>query len=373
MPTETPVWTITNESVSVVLDGEMYTLKSGDKNFAAARAAVFAGEWDKVPALVSRGKMLEEWAAAYGHGKLFAFREGLVHYKGYPVPQQLNQRMLTMAEEGGDPTYLMRFWDLLDENPSNRSVFQLYSFLAHNSIAIDQDGYVLAYKGVQRDYTDYHSGEWDNSVGRENSMPRNQISDDPRSACSEGFHVGALKYAKSFGSDGRLVICRVHPKDVVCIPYDSSAQKMRCCAYKVIGHYGEEMGLTHDTSADEATRDLVASADSFADKLTKPSAPPPPYHLSPEDAEYMAPKAAEPKAAEPKANEPEPEEAKPEPKADEPWLDFHELTDVELVNKRVADLRKYASRVLGIVGAYHLRKDGKGGLLDRIADVRQED
>jgi hypothetical protein len=346
-----PKYTITNESVSIVLNGQMYTIKRGDENFEAAEAAVRAKQWDKVPALVSRGMMLQDWAEEYAKGD-FSFMDGLMRYRGDPIPHQLNERMIAMAKKGENPTFLMRFWEKLSENPSNRSVTQLYDFLKHNNIAIDQEGYILAYKGINRDYTDKYTGKISNAIGEEVTYPRNKISDDPRAACAEGLHAGALSYARDYAGGGRMVIVRIHPKDVVSVPYDCNSQKMRICAYKVIGHAGDDLGVTHNTHKDAATtRNIQTSVDTFADKL----------------------KGQPPKA--PKAPK-----ARPATSGDEgePWLTFGTLSDAELADQKVWDLRKYASRVLGIVGASKLRKfqtDTKGnevGLVARIIDVRKE-
>lgn len=349
-----PKFTITNESVSVVIGGQMYTIKRGDENFDAAFAAVQNKEWDKVPGLVSRGMMIQDWAEEYAQGE-FAFVDGLMRYRGDPIPPQLNDRMIAMAKRGEDPTFLMRFWEKLQDNPSHRSVEQLYDFLKHNNIAIDQDGYILAYKGINRDYTDKYTGKILNEIGKEVTYARNKISDDPRASCAEGLHAGALEYARGYAGDGRLVIVRIHPKDVVSVPYDSDSQKMRICAYTVIGHAGDDLGVAHNTHKDEATtRNIRSSVDTFADKLTK------------------APSSTQP--TRPAGDDPEVEGIT----VDEPWLNFGDLSDEELADQKVWDLRKYASRVLGIVGASKLRKfqtDTRGkevGLVARIIDVRKE-
>jgi hypothetical protein len=271
MPTP---YTITHESVSVVIDGKMYTVKRGDPNYEAAKDAVLSERWEDVPGLLSKGFALEEWVRRFAEeNEDFGFRDGLIFFDGEGLPHQLHERMLMMSENGDDPRSLMRFWARLQENPSGRSVEQLFPFLAHHNIPIDQDGYILAYKSVRRDYKDHHSGRFDNSVGRVHKMKRNRISDDPRAACAEGFHVGALAYARGFGGgNSRLLICRVDPADVVSIPYDSHQQKMRVCRYKVIAHYGEPLpSTTIDTSKDEAmketTRDMKDSVESFAKRL----------------------------------------------------------------------------------------------------------
>jgi hypothetical protein len=65
------------------------------------------------------------------------------------------------------------------------------------------------------------------------------VNDDPNAGCSHGLHVGSETYAVGFGS--RHLIVAVDPADVVCIPHDSSCQKMRCCGYTVVGEYRGRM------------------------------------------------------------------------------------------------------------------------------------
>lgn len=226
----TPSYTITNDSVSVVIDGRVITVRRGAVNFDAARAAVLAEQWDGIEKVLVPGHAVERWL---GNG--FAFRDGCIVYGDERVDARLSNRLLRMAEEGADPTAWMKFWRRLQNNPSMRSTEQLYGFLEHRGIPVDAEGYILAYKSIRNDYKDHHTGKCDNSVGQVLSMPRNRISDDPNQACHYGFHVGALEYAGTFGGDGsRIVICRVDPADVVCVPYDHSMQKVRVCRYEVV-------------------------------------------------------------------------------------------------------------------------------------------
>jgi len=156
-----------------------------------------------------------------------------------------------------------------------------------------------------------------------------------------------------------MIICRVHPKDVVSVPYDSNSQKMRVCRYKVIGNYGGDMGPIHDTHEDEATRDIVSGVDKFADKLKK----------APKSSTAMPPTANAAAAAADPVVEVKRDAGTSE---DEPWLTFNDLSDAALADQRVWDLRKYASRVLGIVGASKLKKDGPEGLVAMIIATRKD-
>lgn len=228
-------YTITNESISVIIGGKSYVLRKEDKNFLLARSAILTEKWDDVPALVSSTFLLDKWI-----GGNFKVVEGRICYKGEAIETSLNERMIKMAEEGVNPSSWLKFWELLQLNPSYRSVKQLYSFLVHGGIPINEEGHVLAYKAVTQEYKDQWTKTIDNSPGAVNEMPRNQISDDPNVPCHAGFHVGELSYALNYGHDKRIIICAINPADVVCVPYDFECKKMRVCKYKVIGNYSGE-------------------------------------------------------------------------------------------------------------------------------------
>jgi hypothetical protein len=210
--------------------------------------------------------------------------------------------------------------------------------MQHKGIPLTDDGNFLAYKSVRKDYKDHHSGQFDNSPGVVNEMPRNKISDDPRIECHEGFHVGALEYASTFKSDGRVVVCEVDPVDVVCIPYDYSQQKMRVSKYKVIGnHNGESLSsTTHvddkyddipDADWDDSDQDDSYDDEQYDGVVT--TSPPQPFDGS---KTFKSSVALRPRGYS-KLNK----------------MSMHELLDVS-----TEELRKYATKGLKIVGASKL-------------------
>lgn len=266
-------YTDTGSTLNVMVDGQSYTIRKGSKNFDAARAAMQADDWDALIPLLSAGHTIARWLADTG----FAVKDNLITYEGRPIDQALNNRLLQMAIEGANPTSWLRFWARLQENPSYRSVHQLYAFLARENIPIDDDGFIVAYKSVTNDYKDFYTRTIDNSIGTIVKMPRNQISDDPNLGCHEGLHIGALPYALSFGTDKRIIICRIDPADVVCVPYDSSYQKMRVCEYEVIGNYsGQPLPSTVLTGHHVAATPPVATAQPPAPEPTPTVVPEPP-------------------------------------------------------------------------------------------------
>lgn len=158
-----------------------------------------------------------------------------IYWGDIEVHNSLTSRIIKMIYQNGlkGVQSLVNFLEKLMENPSYRAVNSLYDFLQHNDIEINQDGNFYAWKKVRSDYTDVHTGTFDNSVGKEVSMPRNMVNEDPEQTCSAGLHVAALHYVSCFGGD-KLLKCEVDPRDVVAIPIDYKNSKMRTCRYKVV-------------------------------------------------------------------------------------------------------------------------------------------
>lgn len=240
MTTQPLKFSMTNDNIMVIGDdGVPVNVALGAPNYKVLRAALEARDWDAARAHLKPATSLAKWA----EGR-FTFNEGAneLLFDGKKVPVSFARRVLTMVAKGETPRPLFRFYERLRKNPSHRSVEQLFDFLALCNIPIVADGCFLAYKGVNGDYTDCHSGKFTNKPGMIHEMPRNEISDDPREACHVGFHVGSYGYATGFGS--RVVVCKVDPEHVVSVPYDQASQKMRVCRYAVVGHYGEPLPST---------------------------------------------------------------------------------------------------------------------------------
>lgn len=224
---------ITNSSISIIYKGEAYDVDATHPNYKALRNALLDERWDEVAKNITVRSSLENWSSGQ-----FSLQGEAVLFGQTPVPEKLGAKILAALREGSNPDPWLRFWEKLQENPSWRSVQQCFNFISEHEIPLSEEGYILAYKGVREDFKDVHSGTVDNTPGAEVSYPRNEVSDDPDVPCHVGLHVGSFAYANSFGKI--VVLCRVHPRDVVCIPRDSGFAKMRCCAYSVEGLAGEE-------------------------------------------------------------------------------------------------------------------------------------
>ena len=332
-------YSISNESIVVVVDGQTHTVNNKAPNFLSLRGSLLSGNEQGVRDNLSAAKSVEAWS----NGK-FKITDGKVVYEGRALPSDLSDRISKMATAGEDPMVFFRFWERLKSNPSHRSVEQLFSFLNNQGIPLTKDGTFLAYKSVRNNWLDHHSGTIKNEVGKTISMPRHQISDDPQHACHEGLHVGALEYAKWFGGDDRkIIICEVDPKDVVCVPYDHEHQKMRVCEYRIIGVFGGQLNSTthtedeYDYECDDECGDECGCEDDDEISVT--------------DLEDEKPSR------------------KVTDSSSDSELDKASITD--LMPLSLGRLRSYAALHLKIIGASKI-VGGKVSLLDRIESARSK-
>lgn len=178
---------------------------------------------------------------------------GRLYFDGIEVANELTAQVVRFMREGVDDWKpLVEFFERVADNPNFHSREQLYSWLAADDFTITADGMIVGYKGVHRidsaDGTEMfesinagtatvngevHNGRIPQGIGDIVEMPRNAVQFDPEVGCSIGLHVGTYGYADGF-SQGALLEVHVNPRDVVSVPTDCGAQKMRVCRYKVV-------------------------------------------------------------------------------------------------------------------------------------------
>lgn len=221
------------KNIILVIDGKSHTI-SRDTHLAYSKIvdALKAQDWDALRELVEPAKAIVNFGA--GHVSI----EGEeIFWKGQPFHNSLSTRMIEMYLDGFPIDPMVRFMENLMQNPSKRSVEQMYSFLERNKLPITEDGFFLAFKKVKKgSYMDIHSGTIFNGIGEVVEMDRNQVDDNPDSYCSSGLHFCSESYLQHFGSsDDPIMILKINPADVVSVPKDYNGAKGRCCKYEVVG------------------------------------------------------------------------------------------------------------------------------------------
>lgn len=180
----------------------------------------------------------------------FTLENDLIVFEDRPFSEAVTDKVLRMLESGNRPKPLFQFLENVRANPSKAAQDELLLFCSANNFMITDDGYILAYKSVNGDYMDLHSGTIRNAVGDKVAMERNEVNDNRNVTCSDGLHFAAYEYASTWAGDidgihRRLMLMKVHPRDVVSIPADYANQKGRCCYYEVIDEITTGQALEH--------------------------------------------------------------------------------------------------------------------------------
>lgn len=251
---------IQGNNVTVVIGNKPHTISKTHITYQKVVDAIKAGDWETVQNVIEPKKVVLE----FGQGRVSIKGETL-YWDGEVFAGALATRMVSMLTEGFTIEPLIKFMENLLENPSKRSVDELYTFLEKNNLPITPDGHFLAYKKVRADYKDCYSGTMDNSPGQVLSMIRNKVDDNQNNTCSYGLHFCSQEYLKHFGGE-RVVIVKINPRDVVSIPNDYNHTKGRTCRYEVIG----EVGVNPDDQT-EFTQPVQANANSNTYVAPKPT------------------------------------------------------------------------------------------------------
>lgn len=173
---------------------------------------------------------------------------GHIYLDGDEINNALTTQILRFMEADQDFGPLVKFFENVQANPNEHSREQLYVWLDRRDFTITHDGMIVAYKGTSfgndGEYRsissgtatvngEVHHGQIPQRNGDIVEMPRSEVQHNPRVGCHTGLHVGTYEYASGF-SHGALLEVHVNPRDVVNVPTDCEAQKMRVCRYQVV-------------------------------------------------------------------------------------------------------------------------------------------
>ena len=245
---------LTEKSLTAVINGKAHSMNSDHPAWEQAKDALGNEEWERLEKLFDVQQAVEDYLDEDAEIEI---RDGQVLYQGESVHNLVVEKIMSFMRNGLPYKPLVKFLGKLMDNPSRRSVDELYKFLEHKNMPLTPEGNFLAYKGVNEDFTDKYSGKFDNSVGNVLEMRRNGVCDDANMGCSSGFHAGSYEYAKGYASGGgNLLVVEINPADVVSVPHDCNCQKLRTSKYKVVSVYEtiERPALEHelyDSSYDE--------------------------------------------------------------------------------------------------------------------------
>lgn len=255
MSNQKPALIATNDAVTMILDGEVFT---GTREYATKAGFFVAfkqGLFQKAADILNKAKAITRRSLG-----AFEVVDGVIYHNGAAVHNVVASRIVELSDAGLPFMPAVKFLEKLLDNPSPRATSELYGFLEHKNLPLTEDGDFLAYKSVQSNYLSKASGRepvevstdggktWTvfigqipNKVGSIVRMRRNLVDDNREHECSHGLHVGSLEYSgpngSYHGSNDNIVIVKVNPRDAVSVPRDHSAQKLRVSQYEVLSDF----------------------------------------------------------------------------------------------------------------------------------------
>lgn len=232
-------------SVTAFIDGEMYVADNTHANFRVILDKLIDGDesvarlFDVANAVADRFDKVSERVSV---------ANGKVYFDGEEIDNALTKKIVEFLTEGVDDwKALVNFFENVMLNPNEHSREQLYVWLTRHNFPINEDGHILAYKGViKTDEGKFESvnsgtatvdgvvvnGRIPNNLGSVVEMPRTQVQSNPGVGCATGLHAGTWSYASGFAR-GAVVTVVINPRDVVSVPTDCDAQKVRVSRYVV--------------------------------------------------------------------------------------------------------------------------------------------
>ena len=275
------------ENLILVIEGIVHSISKTHFNYSKILKAIEEKNFN----LISSFLDIREYIKDYSNG-LIEFANEEIFYQKRKLDNSLTKRMISMLKEGFDVLPLVNFMKNLMNNPSSRSVNELYGFLEVNNLPITTDGHFLAYKKVSNDFKDIHSGTVLNmpfelltdeqkksmpmicgKVGEVTvdynvlgqlfvEMPRNAVDDERNNLCSSGLHFCSIDYLCHF-SGSKIVVLKINPADVVSIPSDYNNSKGRCSKYIVL----EELKVTPESAFTKVVQDTSNTEEYLEDEI----------------------------------------------------------------------------------------------------------
>lgn len=240
----------TEDGMSLVINGKPYTVSSTHPRWEAIRDALRASDWDVIPSLINTAKALEQYA---GICEIYVDAEaGIVTFNGEEIVGVLVEHIISMMEDNFDITPMVLFLTNLMQNPDPAARMEAYGWMSANGVTITEDGFLLAWKRVQDDYKSFYDSKTDNSIGSIPELKRSDCDSNSSHTCSRGLHFCSQAYLPQYhGGQGRVLMLKINPADIVSIPTDYNNAKGRACKYEVVG---ETLG---DARVDIETKEVL--------------------------------------------------------------------------------------------------------------------
>lgn len=243
---------VTATGITVILDGKPYSVGTEHPNYNEILKTLKNDEVAKFLKLYGSSDVKVEPSYGIQATPSIVVGRSSVTYNGMPLHNVVVNRILDMQAINLDIKPITLFLEKLLTNPSKWCVDSLYKFMESKGLPITSNGNVLGYKVVTKDWKDKWTDTIDNSIGTQVPiLDRFSVDDDRTKECSFGYHIGNLNYSGPNGSyysksaGDRIIIVEFSPADVVSVPENAAANKIRVVTYKVISEYKEDLDDTY--------------------------------------------------------------------------------------------------------------------------------
>lgn len=217
----------------------------------------------------------------------FTVNDTGVNFDGEPLEDSLSTHILKMLDQSGTPRNranweaFAKFVENLYTNTDQFVREQLFSWMNNEAnystgFTLTSDGCFIAYKGCglrgetpvsgwrghaivdedpgnDSELVEYDDEQIPNVPGTVILMPRQEVQNNPEVGCAVGLHVATMEFARGYASNGGVILSlKVNPKDVVSVPTECDAQKVRVCRYEVLEVVDEVYSdCTYDDGSDD--------------------------------------------------------------------------------------------------------------------------
>ena len=136
------------------------------------------------------------------------------------------------------------------KNPFINAVEEIYEYCLAKDFEITEDGCLLAYKNVRKDFSSiYDGGKTKHAIGQ---ITKVENFDTNRSReCSSGLHFCSKSYLSFYSGDVTIIV-KINPMHICAIPKDYNFSKGRCTQYEMVGVMGKD-GTLQTTNIEAAT------------------------------------------------------------------------------------------------------------------------
>jgi hypothetical protein len=217
-------------SLNLFLNGKLVTVGKDDLNYEPVAKALKAAQWESVAKMLT----VKDAIASYTNGRVEVV-DNEIFIDKKALPKAVASRILTLLKQTDfDINPVFRLLENIEANPADYARDELYLFLEGCDLPFTPDGHFLAYKYVNSDYMDVHSGTIRNQVGDTPSMRREDVDPVRDHHCSRGLHFCSKGYLGDGNGRLRLMVLKINPANVVSIPSDYNNTKGRCWTYEVV-------------------------------------------------------------------------------------------------------------------------------------------